>query len=140
MAPARSRSAVVATLAVTLVIAAAPPPSFAGRDGGTTQPAAARRDSVKDGALIGAAVGFAAGFLGLAAHNARVTASGPIWDGEALGVYTSAGLLGAVVGAGVGALIDAARPARRHGWTGAPPVDVVPLLGRRRGVLVSVRR
>ena len=66
------------------------------------------RDSRRNGVLIGAATGFAAGFLGLAAFNAHETASGPIWDGEAVGYYVSAGILGMGVGALTGYGIDAA--------------------------------
>lgn len=65
------------------------------------------RDRLHDGTLIGLAAGFAAGFVGLAAYNAHVTAGGPIWDGEALGYYAGAGLLGAGIGALAGAVIDA---------------------------------
>jgi hypothetical protein len=65
-------------------------------------------DGKLNGILIGAGVGFGAGFLGLAAWNARETASGPIWDREALGYYTGAGLIMAAVGAVAGSVIDAA--------------------------------
>jgi hypothetical protein len=67
------------------------------------------RDGVRNGALIGTAVGFGAGFFALAAFNARKTASGPIWDREDIGYYISAGLIGAGIGALVGTLIDAGR-------------------------------
>jgi len=102
--------------------------------------APARRDSVLNGLLVGAGIGFGAGFLGMAAFNARETASGPIWDGEALGIYTSVGLLGAAIGAGIGAAIDALHPDRQ--WTGRPrPVELAPILGaRRRGLLLTIRR
>jgi hypothetical protein len=60
------------------------------------------------GALIGAGVGFGAGFFGLAAVNAQKTASGPLWDGEGLGYYTGAGLGVAAVGAAVGAIVSSA--------------------------------
>lgn len=66
------------------------------------------RDGRRDGTLIGAAAGFAGGFLGLAAFNAHKTASGPLWDGEAMGLYLSAGLLGMGAGAAAGYAIDAA--------------------------------
>ena len=64
-------------------------------------------DRKLNGVFIGAGVGFGAGFFGLAAWNARATASGPIWDGECLGYYTGAGLIMAAIGAVVGAVIDA---------------------------------
>lgn len=70
--------------------------------------AEAVRDSRRNGALIGAGAGFAAGFIGMAAFNANETASGPIWDGEAIGYYVSAGILGMGVGAAAGYAIDAA--------------------------------
>jgi hypothetical protein len=74
---------------------------------------AARRDSLWNGTLIGAGAGFATGFLGLAAYNAKQTASGPIWYGEAVGIYTSAGLVGAGIGAVIGAALDAAHKPTR---------------------------
>ncbi|MGE3178751.1 MAG: hypothetical protein AB7O32_14880 [Vicinamibacterales bacterium] len=92
-------------------------------------------DRLADGALFGAAVGFAGGFLGLAAYNAAETASGPIWDAEAIGIYTSVGLLGAGIGAGLGLAIDAAR----HRAPGTA-VSVQPVLGRRaRGLRISIQ-
>lgn len=99
------------------------------------------RDSLMNGVLIGSGAGFAGGFFGLAGFNARETASGPIWDREAIGYYTAAGLLGAVVGAGAGALIDALR---RSPGTSAPTtrprVDVSPTFGRHtRGAMVTLR-
>jgi hypothetical protein len=68
-----------------------------------------QRDGVRNGALIGAAVGFGGGFLTLAAFNAKKTASGPIWDREDFGYYISAGLIGAGIGALVGTAVDAGR-------------------------------
>jgi hypothetical protein len=68
-----------------------------------------RQDRLRNGVLTGAGVGFGAAFLSLAAFNAKQTASGPIWDREAIGYYTAAGLVGAGIGALVGALIDARR-------------------------------
>jgi hypothetical protein len=128
-------------LAGALLLAAAllPSPSLADERRPAAQPAPAARDSLLNGALIGAGVGFGVGFLGLAAVNALETASGPIWDAEAIGIYTSAGLLGAVVGAGIGVLVDAVRPSRGPGPT--RPVTVVPVVGRhRRGLLLTIRR
>ncbi len=66
------------------------------------------RDKTLNGTLIGTGVGFGIGFGGLAAHNASVTASGPIFDGESVGYYTLAGLMGAGIGALVGTAMDAA--------------------------------
>lgn len=99
------------------------------------------RDPLLNGVLIGAGVGFAGGFLGLTAFNAKETASGPIWDREALGYYTAAGVLGAAVGAGAGALIDALRRSpRKSSPTTRPRLDVSPTLGRHtRGAMVSFR-
>jgi len=92
-------------------------------------------DRLADGALLGAVVGFAGGFLGLAAYNAAETASGPIWDAEAIGIYTSVGVLGAGIGAGLGLAIDAAR----HRAPGAA-VGVQPVLGPRvRGFRISIQ-
>ncbi len=66
------------------------------------------RDSLTNGLLIGSAVGFAVGFGGLAIFNAHETASGPIWDGEAVSYYAGAGLLGGLIGALAGMGIDSA--------------------------------
>jgi hypothetical protein len=66
------------------------------------------RDSRRNGTLLGAGAGFAAGFFGMAAFNAHATASGPIWDGEAVGYYVSAGILGMGAGAAAGYALDAA--------------------------------
>jgi hypothetical protein len=65
-----------------------------------------RRDPLRNGVLIGAGIGFGAGFFGLAIANAKATASGPIWDREDVGYYTAAGLGGAGIGALVGLAID----------------------------------
>jgi F0F1-type ATP synthase assembly protein I len=126
------------TAALLLAAALIPGPSEADERRAVAQPAPAR-DSLLNGALIGAGVGFGAGFLGLAAFNAKETDSGPIWDAEAIGFYTTAGVLGAVVGAGIGALVDAVRPSRTHGP--GRPVNLVPVFGRhRRGILLTIRR
>jgi hypothetical protein len=86
-----------------------------------------------NGALIGAGAGFAGGFFGFAAYNAKQTASGPIWYGEAVGIYTSYGLMGAGIGAVVGMVIDAAHKSPRD----TPPgrVTVSPVYSRRCGAL-----
>jgi hypothetical protein len=124
--------------AILLAAALIPRPSGADERRASVQTAPAR-DSLLNGVLIGAGVGFGAGFLGLAAFNAQETETGPIWDAEAVGIYTSVGLLGAAVGAGIGALVDAVRPSRGHGL--GRPVDLVPVFaGRRRGLLVTIRR
>jgi len=136
--PPRVVSALGVAVAITVSLAA---PAAAQSGGATPSGAGApRRDSVLNGLLVGAGVGFGTGFLGMAAFNARETASGPIWDGEALGIYTSVGLLGAGIGAGIGAAIDALRPDRR--WNGRPrPVELAPILGaRRRGLRLTIRR
>lgn len=65
-------------------------------------------DRLLNGTLTGTAIGFGAGFLLSAAYNAKETASGPIWDGEAVGTYVGFGILGAGVGALTGALCDKA--------------------------------
>jgi hypothetical protein len=126
-------------LALGLALLVATGPVLADDERTAVVQSAPTRDSLRNGVVIGAGVGFAAGFLTLAAVNAAKTASGPIWDGEALGIYTSAGLAGAAVGAGLGAVVDAlhrqlsgARPPRS--W------DAVPLVGARRGVVVVLRR
>jgi hypothetical protein len=96
-------------------------------------------DSLRNGTFVGMGVGFAAGFFGLAAYNAKETASGPIWDGEALGYYTTAGLLGAGIGAGVGAMIDALNKDRRSPLSRSR-VTIRPVIQKhRRGVAASVR-
>jgi hypothetical protein len=124
----------------TAVAVAASVPVVSADDGRTGQAPPARRDSLVNGVLIGAGIGFAGGFLGMAAVNAAKTASGPLWDGEAIAIYSSAGLLGAAAGAGLGALVDGMRPNRSPG----PAVrrfDVIPVVGpRRRGMLVTIRR
>jgi hypothetical protein len=130
-------------LAWLLVLAlAGTPRAWADPPPPATQPTAPRRDPLLNGMLIGGAIGFGVGFLGMAAYNARETASGPIWDAEALGIYTSAGLLGAAIGAGFGLVVDLVRPSRGPGIGGrGRTVDVVPVLdGRRRGLLLSFRR
>jgi hypothetical protein len=129
------RARVLAAMLAALVVTARP--VGADERSPAAQPVPAR-DSLRNGLLIGAGVGFAAGFLTLAAVNAAKTASGPIWDGEALGYYTSAGLAGAAVGAGLGAVVDAwhrhLTGTRQRTW------DAVPLAGARRGVAVVIRR
>ena len=65
-----------------------------------------RADRLRNGILIGTAVGFGSGFSALAAFNNKQTASGPLWDREAVGYYVAAGLIGAGIGALTGAAID----------------------------------
>jgi hypothetical protein len=125
-------------IAVGLALLVATGPVLADDDRSAAVQPAPVPDSLRNGLLIGAGVGFAAGFLTLAAVNAAKTASGPIWDGEALGYYTTAGLAGAAVGAGFGAVVDALHrqvTGTRPPWTW----DAVPLLGRR-GLAVVLRR
>lgn len=99
------------------------------------------RDSLLNGTLIGAAVGFGAGYLTMAAINAKATDSGPIWDHEARGYYTMAGIMGAGIGAGLGALIDALHKGPRSRTQRRPgTVVVTPIHMRgRTGALVSIR-
>jgi len=66
------------------------------------------RDRLRNGVLIGTGVGFASGFLALFAFDRAVTESGYRFDAEAVGLYTQAGLIGAGIGAAVGAITDAA--------------------------------
>jgi hypothetical protein len=107
---------------------------LAARPAGQSNP-----DPLWNGTVIGMTVGFAAGFLTLAAYNAKETASGPIWDAEAIGYYTGAGLIGAGIGAGMGALIDALNT-RGPSAPSTSPVQISPLLGNeRRGAVVSLR-
>jgi hypothetical protein len=126
-------------LAVGLALLVATGPVLADDERTAAQQPAPAPDSLRNGLLIGAGVGFAAGFLTLAAVNAAKTASGPIWDGEALGYYTTAGVAGAAVGAGLGAVVDALH---RHvtGTRQPRSWDAVPLLGTRRGLAVVLRR
>lgn len=63
-------------------------------------------DRLRNGTLIGAGLGFGAGFLALVAYNKSETASGSIWGGESNASYLGAGLVGAGVGAAAGAVID----------------------------------
>ena len=127
----------VRLLAVGLALLVATGPVSADDERPAAAQPAPAQDSLRNGLLIGAGVGFAAGFLTLAAVNAAKTASGPIWDGEALGYYTTAGLAGAAVGAGLGAVVDALRNVtgtrQPRSW------DAVPLVGARRGVVVVFR-
>jgi hypothetical protein len=67
------------------------------------------RDPVRNGVLVGTGAGFGAGFFALAAFNAKQTATGPLWEGEALAQYIGAGLVGAGIGALAGLAIDAGR-------------------------------
>jgi hypothetical protein len=130
------RLARVLAIGLALLVAAVPVSADRARIAAAQ---AAPRDSLRNGVLIGAAVGFGTGFLTMAAVNAAKTASGPIWDGEALGLYTTAGIAGAAVGAGLGAVVDALQ---RHvtGTRQPRSWDAVPLLGARRGFAVVFRR
>lgn len=64
------------------------------------------RDRLRNGTLIGTAVGFASGFLALMAYDRGLTESGYRFDAEAAAIYTYGGLLGAGIGAVTGAVID----------------------------------
>ena len=106
------------------------------------QPAAPpAKDSLLNGTIIGAAVGFGAGYLTMAAVNAAATDSGPIWDREARGYYTMAGILGAGIGAGIGALVDALhKPRRSRPQRGPGAIMLTPMHRRgRTGAVVSIR-
>ena len=65
-------------------------------------------DSLANGALIGSAAGFGAGFLGFIVANNAVTASGDWWDGEAAAYATCLGLVGAGIGLIIGSSVDGA--------------------------------
>ncbi len=69
-------------------------------------------DRLANGAIIGAAVGCAAAMVALAGYAAHVTASGPIWGGEATPYYVGAALVGSGAGALAGMGIDAASKSR----------------------------
>jgi hypothetical protein len=99
---------------------------------------AQRRDSLKNGVLIGAVVGLAGG---AAACLANPECSG---DEAAAGVTAGLALVGAAAGAGIGALIDAAVKGpkllvyRAPGAPGQARVSVAPVIGpRAKGVAVS---
>jgi hypothetical protein len=97
-------------------------------------------DSLLNGALIGAAVGFGAGYLTMAVANARATESGPIWDRDARRYYTMAGVIGAGIGAGIGALVDAMRKPRGRTQQRPGVVMLAPVYARgRTGAVVSIR-
>ena len=98
-------------------------------------------DSLLNGVLIGAAVGFGAGFATMAVANANATDSGPIWGREAQGYYVMAGVMGAGIGAGIGALIDALRKDRQRGSPRRPgTVLLTPIHTRgRTGALLAIR-
>lgn len=134
---------VMAMMALTLCMG--PTTMSRAQSSQSTQPStstqAKNSDPLWNGVLIGSGVGFASGFFGMAAFNAKATATGPIWYDEAVMGYTAAGILGAGIGAGVGALIDAVRrsPVKASGFA-RPRVDVSPTVTRHvRGALVTVR-
>ncbi len=77
-------------------------------------------DSQRNGLLTGGLIGFGAGFLGTAAYNAHLTASGPLWDGEAVAVYLGPAVMGFGAGAATGALIDWAHQEREVFYQVAP--------------------
>ncbi len=64
-------------------------------------------DRLTNGALIGAGAGCAAGFFSMLGFAEGVTASGPIFGEEGTGYFVGAGIVGAGIGAIVGALVDA---------------------------------
>lgn len=65
-----------------------------------------RRDSNRNGTLIGAGVGFGAGFAALAAVEKSKTASGFELSEDSLGFAILGGLVGSAIGAAVGWAID----------------------------------
>ncbi len=65
------------------------------------------KDSLKNGALIGAGLGAAGGFAALYGFANQVTSSGPIWDAESAGFFIAAALAGAGIGALAGLAVDA---------------------------------
>jgi len=67
------------------------------------------RDRVRNGTLIGLAIGAASGFAIAVGANAKATASGPIFDREDWAFYFPASLVGGGLGALAGWGIDAAR-------------------------------
>jgi hypothetical protein len=98
---------------------------------------AQRRDSLKNGVLIGALVGLAGG---AAACLANPECSG---DEAAAGVTVGLGIMGAAAGAGIGALVDAAVKGpkllvyRAPGTPGQARLSVAPMIGpRAKGVAV----
>ena len=93
-------------------------------------PPANRPDSLVNGTLTGAAVGFGAGFLIFATVNARATDSGPVWSDENVGYYTGAGIIGAGVGALIGALTDASIRRNTRPSPGRTSVAVMPVYRR----------
>jgi hypothetical protein len=70
------------------------------------------RDRLRNGALIGAAAGCGSAVLGFLAYAAHVTASGPLWDGEAAPYYVGACLVGTGIGSLIGATVDAGMKGR----------------------------
>lgn len=67
------------------------------------------RDSLRNGTLMGAAIGFGAGFASAYLYALSVTASGPVFYKEAVSHYVAVGLIGGGIGALTGALVDAAQ-------------------------------
>lgn len=149
--PTRLLARTAATLSLTLALATlVPGPAHACDEGPGALRSATRdrpvdaqspavgppADSLRNGTLIGAGIGFAAGFLAHAAWNAHETASGPVWDRDAVGYYAGSGLIGAGIGAGIGALVDGLRKGRgARGALRGPRLAVAPVHSRRASAL-----
>lgn len=93
-------------------------------------------DSLKNGALIGMAVGGGLAAVGMALTAAEGDADAGIFVGAAL-VYSG---IGAGIGAGVDALIEGQRVIYANPGSPRAGLSVAPMLrGPRKGVLVSLR-
>ena len=93
-------------------------------------------DSLKNGALIGMAVGGGLAAVGIALMAAEGEADAGLIAGAAL-IYSG---IGAGIGAGIDALIEGQRVIYANPGSPAARLSVVPVLrGPRKGVLVSLR-
>ena len=93
-------------------------------------------DSLKNGALIGMAVGGSLAAVGVALMAAGGEADAGLMAGAAL-IYSG---IGAGIGVGVDALIEGQRVIYANPGSPAARLSVVPVLrGPRKGVLVSLR-
>jgi hypothetical protein len=93
-------------------------------------------DSLKNGALIGMAIGGSLAAVGMALTVAEGDADAAFFVGAAL-VYSG---IGAGIGAGVDALIEGQRVIYANPGSPKAGLSVAPVIrGRRKGVLVSLR-
>ena len=93
-------------------------------------------DSLKNGALIGMAVGGGLAAVGIALMAAEGEADAGLIAGAAL-IYSG---IGAGIGAGIDALVEGQRVIYANPGSPAARLSVVPVLrGPRKGVLVSLR-